>query len=482
VDAQTLVSYHFGPFRVDVVKRELYKEGRPRRVSTQVFNCLVYLLERPGQAIGKEDLIQTFWPGEVGDLNIRLKNLFARLYSTLDDTDRKKRKYILRRQNFVTFIAPVRHTPRQQATKRIARLQSRSIAGVRQGSGARRRVVAVSVDGPFLIARDLQGIEVWRHFFERGLDPHTYDGAALAAQYWIGDLRDRGGTDVLFRYDPLIRNSAEVSAVPEESSSLLCFDESGRVVWSFTVGREVRDPSGPIHPPYHVVAMLVVSSRRSHTPRRIVIASAHKTDQACQVAFLDPDGRLVAEYWHPGVLFWLRAVNTGPGGSPRLLAAGVNNGERRATIVQLDPFAMSGVSTPWHMKEPRFRLLDMPEANEDLVILFPRTCLSLSRNEPYTRVSTFAVDQDAVHASVIESYKPTSPRVVFYDFDLSLRLKRAFVSSDYREEHLQSEASGALTHSWKEDEEALAGGLEYRTSHPKGSQSNRERGLRGCPR
>ena len=116
------------------------------------------------------------------------------------------------------------------------------------------------------------------------------------------------------------------------------------------------------------------------------------------------------------------------------------------------------------MRDPKFRLLDMPESHEERVILFPRTCLS--RNEPYTRVSSIGLVGPQVRVTVAEHFNEGSHRQVSYDFDLSLRPTKAFLSSNYREEHLKLEASGLIKHSWRDDEAGLAKGLEYRSAAP----------------
>ncbi len=330
-------------------------------------------------------------------------------------------------------------------------LGAAAVARYRHGNA----VVMLGVEGPFVVARDTAGKELWRHVFDHGLDSDRYTPSLMAGRYWLGDLNGDGSQEALFLYDAAAN---PFNHRREESSVLYCFSEDGKVKWTFQVGRTVRDRKVEIRPPYRAEGMLVIPFGRRES--RIIVGSGHTTDQAYQLAFLDPTGRLRAEYWHPGSMYLLTSIPTGPGGAPRLLAGGVNNGEHRATLVELDPFALSGASTPSHMRDQQFRLLDMPEAHEELVVLFPRTCLS--RNEPYTRAGGLAAVDGAVHVNIIESFDPTSKRVVFYDFDQSLRLTRAFVSSDYREEHLNQERAGVLHHSWKEDEAGLASGLEYR--------------------
>jgi hypothetical protein len=59
-----------------------------------------------------------------------------------------------------------------------------------------------------------------------------------------------------------------------------------------------------------------------------------------------------------------------------------------------------------------------------------------------------------------------SPRIIYYDFDPSLALRRVLLSSEYREEHLRLERSGKLIHSAAADEADLERGLEIRQKTP----------------
>jgi hypothetical protein len=276
---------------------------------------------------------------------------------------------------------------------------------------------------------------------------------------WIGDLD--GKQAVLFAYSP--DSEAAIAAKMSPSSRLLCFSRRGRLEWSFQVGRKLRDTKVNIFPPFNTSALRVVSSSGPHPLSRIIVASGHPTDQAFQLAFLDSNGKLRAEYWHPGVVDHLLILRN-PNGSPRLIAAGVNNGEHQATMVELDPFAMKGASTPFTMKDQHFKLLDMPEAHEDLVVLFPRTCLS--EKAPYTRVLSIDAHDHGLLVVEKEDYKGGSDRLIYYDFDSSLRLTRAFVSSQFREEHMKLEQAGLVNHSWRQDQALISTGLIYRPKAP----------------
>ena len=79
---------------------------------------------------------------------------------------------------------------------------------------------------------------------------------------------------------------------------------------------------------------------------------------------------------------------------------------------------------------------------------------------PYNRVGSIQIDESAIHVSLIENF--AGNRLTYYDFDPQFRVTRGFVSSQYREEHLALENSGAIKHSWREDEAEMVKGFEYR--------------------
>jgi TolB-like protein/DNA-binding winged helix-turn-helix (wHTH) protein/tetratricopeptide (TPR) repeat protein len=55
--------YEFGDFELDVLRRVLVsRAGQPVDISGRVIEALVYLVERPGQLVGKKELIDALWP------------------------------------------------------------------------------------------------------------------------------------------------------------------------------------------------------------------------------------------------------------------------------------------------------------------------------------------------------------------------------------------------------------------------------------
>src|SRR5215831_5186188 len=63
------VVYEFGPFRVAPARRLLLREGEPAAITARVFDLLVTLVEREGQVVTKDELIDIVWQGAAVEEN-----------------------------------------------------------------------------------------------------------------------------------------------------------------------------------------------------------------------------------------------------------------------------------------------------------------------------------------------------------------------------------------------------------------------------
>jgi len=54
--------YEFGPFRIDLTERVLFRAGRPVPLPPKTFDTLVALLERRGHIVEKDELMKKVWP------------------------------------------------------------------------------------------------------------------------------------------------------------------------------------------------------------------------------------------------------------------------------------------------------------------------------------------------------------------------------------------------------------------------------------
>ncbi|MEK7409510.1 MAG: winged helix-turn-helix domain-containing protein, partial [Acidobacteriota bacterium] len=54
--------YNFGPFRLDVAERVLFRGSEPVPLTPKAFDTLLMLVSRPGQVLDKEELMRAVWP------------------------------------------------------------------------------------------------------------------------------------------------------------------------------------------------------------------------------------------------------------------------------------------------------------------------------------------------------------------------------------------------------------------------------------
>lgn len=98
--------YEFGPFRLDLVERTLWREGVVVPLQRKAFETLSLLVEQHGRVVEKEEFLRTIWAGayvEEGSLTVNI----SILRKTLGD-DQNGQKFIetVPRRGY-RFVAPV---------------------------------------------------------------------------------------------------------------------------------------------------------------------------------------------------------------------------------------------------------------------------------------------------------------------------------------------------------------------------------------
>jgi DNA-binding winged helix-turn-helix (wHTH) protein len=106
----TIHFYEFGPFRLDAVKRLLWREGEVVPLKSKDFDLLLALVSRSGQMLDKDDLIRQVWPDSIveeGNLSVHIFALRRALGETPDD-----HRYIVTAPGRgYSFVANVREAP-----------------------------------------------------------------------------------------------------------------------------------------------------------------------------------------------------------------------------------------------------------------------------------------------------------------------------------------------------------------------------------
>lgn len=112
-------SYVFGPFRIDVAKRELYGSGGPVKLGRLVFDLLAILITNHQRAVSNAEISAQLWPHQQEVTDQNLKDLFRRLCKALDDDDPAHRKYLTRGDGHfrcTAVVEEVLHPPVRQAS------------------------------------------------------------------------------------------------------------------------------------------------------------------------------------------------------------------------------------------------------------------------------------------------------------------------------------------------------------------------------
>jgi Tol biopolymer transport system component/DNA-binding winged helix-turn-helix (wHTH) protein len=101
-------SVHFGPFELDVRSAELRYNGHKVLLHEQPFQVLLALLERPGELIGREELVHRLWPdGTFVDYERGLNKAVNKLRDALHDSADSPRFVETIPRRGYRFIAPL---------------------------------------------------------------------------------------------------------------------------------------------------------------------------------------------------------------------------------------------------------------------------------------------------------------------------------------------------------------------------------------
>src|SRR5438552_12455264 len=97
----------FGPFLLLAEERLLLEGDRPVRLGSRAFDILVFLIERAGEVVGKEELIARVWPQTFVD-EANLKIQISALRRALGDGQGGNRYIVTVVGRGYNFVAPVR--------------------------------------------------------------------------------------------------------------------------------------------------------------------------------------------------------------------------------------------------------------------------------------------------------------------------------------------------------------------------------------
>lgn len=99
--------YEFGPFRIDVGRRIVLREGEPVALTSKSFDTLLVLVERRGEVVCKDELMKTLWPDTIVEEN-NLTQQISMLRKALGERASEHRYVLTVPGRGYRFIAEVR--------------------------------------------------------------------------------------------------------------------------------------------------------------------------------------------------------------------------------------------------------------------------------------------------------------------------------------------------------------------------------------
>jgi len=162
--------YEFGPFRVDSVRRLLFRENQPVPLTSKAFDTLLVLVTNRGRVLEKDELLKAIWPNSFVEEANLAQNVSA-LRKALGELPGEHR-YIAtvpgRGYRFVADVRPVGETETELTVERRTtaemvveeEIQEEDVNTSRPGLTSRRAVALVSLLGIAVLG--LAGWRIWK--------------------------------------------------------------------------------------------------------------------------------------------------------------------------------------------------------------------------------------------------------------------------------------------------------------------------------
>src|SRR5579862_7948161 len=101
-----MMEFEFGPYRLDVRRRVITLDGAPLPLGPKVVLTLAAMVERAGEVVSKDDVLERVWPGEFVEESNLSQNVYV-LRRALKRNWNAQAIVTVPRRGY-RFVAPVR--------------------------------------------------------------------------------------------------------------------------------------------------------------------------------------------------------------------------------------------------------------------------------------------------------------------------------------------------------------------------------------
>jgi hypothetical protein len=245
--------------------------------------------------------------------------------------------------------------------------------------------------GSVLSAYDIEGRTLWSHDFGYSPEPASSEKRSPSFNTPLWDINGDGKAELLFVLD---RDGGT-----KFSSEVYCFDNRGRVLWTFRPGgRKLRTARHFFRDVYFLRWLLRMPDPGGNG--LILLAGSNETpDYPMEVAAIDSKGRVLRKYYHSGHIPAACTSDLERDGRVELYLVGIAQGERRVDITVLDPLNFGGASRE---RNRDYQLLDLGHPVEIARILLFRSSLGEDSDMLYGTPVGAICDDWMVRATVEE--------------------------------------------------------------------------------
>jgi hypothetical protein len=320
-----------------------------------------------------------------------------------------------------------------------------------------RRVLAQPADfrieGSVFVCLDNEKHELWRRdlkvedlrsdefYHDRFQGPNIGLDIPLPSII-MRDINADGDVEVLFA----LRRRADQCG----EGTLFCFGRRGEKLWKFEAGRELVCGSKIYSPDYRIYGIYahdIDGGGRLET----LVESYQSPDWPCQLAMLDPSGRMIGEFWNAGQLHGLAFHDIDGDGREEFIVCGVNNEYRGGCLIVFDTRNIRGGS---------------PQSGEYVCKDIKPGTMLYYVTTPYTDVSEGQGHRvEALCSADITNngwVRVMDMNGLFYYFDGSLRCFQVICGHSYANYHDELVKQGKISSVLDEAyEKALIDGVRY---------------------
>ncbi len=286
-----------------------------------------------------------------------------------------------------------------------------------------------------LVAIGRQARILWSHEFQDPLSRYTKD--ELEWRLRIIDVRGDGNRGVLMVAHFLNSNTPD---------RVLYFSPDGEVEWELEPKPPLRKSTGePFEHAWVVTHLVTVPERVGHS---IYLAMANAAGWGGCVLRVDSLGKSVLQFANAGYVEQLCSVAMPD--DRLLIACGENNDFDCAFVALLGIDDSCSCSIPG--LRTVYRYANAPGELPRKYILFPKTELNIARKMPYGHARRMRQYQDRI---IVEVETGGDGGTFLYHFTDFLEPVYVFPSGSHEFTHQALEATGAVTHSWRECPERI---------------------------